>query len=38
MMVHDIRGNETKVLNFLGTVPKALTEEMLHSDSELKVP
>ncbi|XP_029007611.1 glutathione hydrolase 7-like [Betta splendens] len=36
MMVHDIRRNQTKVLNFLGTAPKALTEEMLHGVSELK--
>ncbi|KAK9529471.1 hypothetical protein VZT92_013560 [Zoarces viviparus] len=36
MLVHDIHRNETRVINFQGTAPKALKEEMLQSVSELK--
>ncbi|KAK2862521.1 hypothetical protein Q5P01_002054 [Channa striata] len=36
MMVHDIQKNETRVINFQGTAPKTLREEMLHNISELK--
>ncbi|XP_034389756.1 glutathione hydrolase 7-like [Cyclopterus lumpus] len=36
MLVHDIHGNKTTVINFQGTSPKALTEEMLQNVSELK--
>uniref|UniRef100_A0A8C2ZGX0 Glutathione hydrolase n=1 Tax=Cyclopterus lumpus TaxID=8103 RepID=A0A8C2ZGX0_CYCLU len=31
MLVHDIHGNKTTVINFQGTSPKALTEEMLQN-------
>lgn len=37
MMVHDIRKNETRVIDFQGTAPKTLKEEMLQNVSELKV-
>lgn len=37
MLVHDIHKNETRVINFQGTAPKALKEEMLRNVSELKV-
>ncbi|XP_039972503.1 glutathione hydrolase 7-like isoform X2 [Xiphias gladius] len=36
MLVHDIHKNETKVINFQGTAPKALTEEMLQNVLELE--
>ncbi|XP_047439541.1 glutathione hydrolase 7-like [Mugil cephalus] len=36
MLVHDILKNETRVINFLGTAPNALREEMLQNVSELK--
>ncbi|XP_071350804.1 glutathione hydrolase 7-like isoform X2 [Trachinotus anak] len=36
IMVHDIRKNETRVINFQGTAPKTLTEEMLQNVSELE--
>ncbi|XP_068450509.1 glutathione hydrolase 7-like isoform X2 [Clinocottus analis] len=36
MLVHDIHRNETRVINFQGTAPKALTEEKLQNVSELK--
>ncbi|XP_035858404.1 glutathione hydrolase 7-like [Sander lucioperca] len=36
MQVHDIHKNETRVINFQGTAPKALKEEMLRNVSELK--
>ncbi|XP_031704454.1 glutathione hydrolase 7-like isoform X2 [Anarrhichthys ocellatus] len=36
MLVHDIQRNETRVINFQGTAPTALKEEMLQSVSELK--
>jgi len=37
MLVHDIQRNKTTVINFQGTSPKALTEEMLKNVSQLKV-
>ncbi|KAM9362194.1 glutathione hydrolase 7-like [Symphorus nematophorus] len=36
MLVHDIRKNETRVINFQGTAPEMLTEEMLQNVSEVK--
>ncbi|KAG8007418.1 Glutathione hydrolase 7 [Nibea albiflora] len=36
MMVHNIHKNETRVINFQGTAPKNLKEEMLQNVSELK--
>ncbi|XP_027134719.1 glutathione hydrolase 7-like isoform X2 [Larimichthys crocea] len=36
MMVHDIHKNKTRVINFQGTAPKNLKEEMLQNVSELK--
>ncbi|XP_073324993.1 glutathione hydrolase 7-like isoform X2 [Pagrus major] len=36
MMVHDIKKNETRVINFQGTAPKTLKEEMLQNVSEVK--
>ncbi|XP_044076082.1 glutathione hydrolase 7-like isoform X1 [Siniperca chuatsi] len=36
MLVHDINKNETRVINFQGTAPKTLKEEMLQNVSELK--
>ncbi|XP_078105708.1 glutathione hydrolase 7-like [Sander vitreus] len=36
MLVHDIHKNETRVINFQGTAPKTLKEEMLRNVSELK--
>ncbi|XP_056293328.1 glutathione hydrolase 7-like [Pseudoliparis swirei] len=36
MLVHDIQRNKTTVINFQGTSPKALTEEMLKNVSQLK--
>ncbi|XP_054473509.1 glutathione hydrolase 7-like isoform X2 [Anoplopoma fimbria] len=36
MLVRDIHRNETRVINFQGTAPKALKEEMLQNVSELK--
>lgn len=37
MLVHDITKNKTRVINFQGTAPKTLKEDMLQSVSELKV-
>lgn len=37
MLVHDIHKNKTRVINFQGTAPKTLKEEMLQNVSELKV-
>ncbi|KAI3369521.1 hypothetical protein L3Q82_007731 [Scortum barcoo] len=37
MLVHDIHKNETRVINFQGTAPETLKEEMLENASELKV-
>lgn len=37
MLVHDSHKNETRVINFQGTAPTTLKEEMLHDVSELKV-
>lgn len=37
MLVHDIHKNETRVINFQGTAPEALKEEMLQNVSELQV-
>ncbi|XP_059184355.1 glutathione hydrolase 7-like isoform X1 [Centropristis striata] len=36
MLVHDVHKNETRVINFQGTAPKTLKEEMLQNDSKLK--
>ncbi|XP_070758985.1 glutathione hydrolase 7-like [Enoplosus armatus] len=36
MLVHDLYKNETRVINFQGTAPEALKEEMLQNVSELK--
>ncbi|XP_034028476.1 glutathione hydrolase 7 isoform X2 [Thalassophryne amazonica] len=36
MLVHDIRKNETRVIDFRETAPSAITEEMLQSKLELK--
>ncbi|XP_070814249.1 glutathione hydrolase 7-like [Chaetodon trifascialis] len=36
MLVHDIHKNETRVINFQGTAPKMLKEEMLQNVSEVK--
>ncbi|XP_053171460.1 glutathione hydrolase 7-like [Scomber japonicus] len=36
MMVHDIHSNKTRLINFLGTVPTTLKEDMLQNGSELK--
>jgi len=37
MLVHDIRGNKTQVIDFRETAPAALSEEMLEGNLELKV-
>lgn len=37
MLVHDVHKNETRVINFLGTAPKAFSSEMQHNLSEVKV-
>lgn len=37
MLVHDITENKTRVINFQGTAPKTLKEDMLRDVSELKV-
>ncbi|KAK1900922.1 Glutathione hydrolase 7 [Dissostichus eleginoides] len=36
MLVHDIRKNKTRVIDFQGSAPKTLKEEMLQNVSELK--
>ncbi|KAM7423232.1 hypothetical protein PAMA_011000 [Pampus argenteus] len=36
MLVHDIRENETRLIDFQGTAPKTLREEMLQTDLEMK--
>ncbi|XP_044206210.1 glutathione hydrolase 7-like [Thunnus albacares] len=36
MLVHDIHKNETRLINFQGTAPKTLKEEMLQNGLELK--
>ncbi|XP_070708475.1 glutathione hydrolase 7-like [Pempheris klunzingeri] len=36
MLVHDIHKNQTRVINFQGTAPETLTEEMLQNVSQLK--
>ncbi|XP_037643517.1 glutathione hydrolase 7-like isoform X2 [Sebastes umbrosus] len=36
MLVHDIHKNETRVINFQGTAPQTLKEELLQNVSELK--
>ncbi|XP_061584303.1 glutathione hydrolase 7-like [Cololabis saira] len=36
MLVHDIRRNETKVINFQGAAPETFKEEMLQNGSEIK--
>ncbi|KAF3855864.1 hypothetical protein F7725_016587 [Dissostichus mawsoni] len=37
MLVHDIRKNKTRVIDFQGSAPKTLKEEMLQNVSEVKV-
>lgn len=37
MLVHDIHRNETRVINFLGSAPKAFRREELHNVSQAKV-
>lgn len=37
MLVHDIKRNETRVINFQGSTPELLREEMLQNPSEMKV-
>lgn len=37
MLVHNIRLNETRVINFQGSAPNGLQEEMLQNVSEVKV-
>ncbi|KAM7402652.1 hypothetical protein PAMP_017872 [Pampus punctatissimus] len=36
MLVHDIRENETRLIDFQGTAPKTLKEEMLQNGLEMK--
>nr|XP_004571956.1 glutathione hydrolase 7 [Maylandia zebra] len=36
MLVHDIHRNETRVINFLGSAPKAFRREVLHNVSQAK--
>ncbi|XP_039467806.1 glutathione hydrolase 7 isoform X4 [Oreochromis aureus] len=36
MLVHDIHRNETRVINFLGSAPKAFRMEVLHNVSQAK--
>lgn len=37
MLVHDIRRNETRVINFQGSAPELIREEMVQNSSEMKV-
>lgn len=37
MLVHDIRKNETRVIDFRETVPSSLHEDMLLTDLDLNV-
>lgn len=37
MLVHDIRKNETRVIDFRETAPSAIHEEMLNTDLDLNV-
>lgn len=37
MLVHNARQNRTKVINFQGSAPKALTENMVQNVSDVKV-
>ncbi|XP_021169769.2 glutathione hydrolase 7 isoform X1 [Fundulus heteroclitus] len=36
MLVHDSRRNQTKVINFQGSAPQALTEDMVQNASDVK--
>ncbi|KAM9757937.1 glutathione hydrolase 7-like isoform 1-T1 [Menidia menidia] len=36
MLIHDMQKNETMVINFQGSAPKAVKEEMLQNASEIK--
>ncbi|XP_011473701.1 glutathione hydrolase 7 isoform X2 [Oryzias latipes] len=36
MLVHDIKRNETRVINFQGSTPELLRDEMLQNPSEMK--
>ncbi|KAF6722744.1 Gamma-glutamyltransferase 7 [Oryzias melastigma] len=36
MLVHDIRRNETRVINFQGSAPELIREEMVQNSSEMK--
>ncbi|XP_041836793.1 glutathione hydrolase 7-like [Melanotaenia boesemani] len=36
MLIHDIQRNETKVINFQGSAPRKIQEEMLQNASEVK--
>lgn len=37
MIVHDIRKNETRVIDFRETAPSAIHEELLHTNLDLNV-
>lgn len=37
MLIHKVRQNETRVINFQGSAPNGLREEMLRNASEQKV-
>lgn len=37
MLVHDIRRNESRVIDFSETAPSAILEDMLQTNLELKV-
>lgn len=37
MLVHDIRKNETRVIDFRETAPSAINEEMLHINLDQNV-
>lgn len=37
MLVHDIRKNETRVIDFRETAPSGITEEMLQTNLDLNV-
>ena len=37
MLIHDMQRNETRVINFQGSAPRTIKEEMLRNASEIKV-
>lgn len=37
MLVHDIRKNETRIIDFRETAPSAIQEQMLHMDLDQNV-